>query len=67
VKRVSLITEWGRCGPDDLGGGAAPAQLFAVVAGLPASFVGVPELECFVDELAVLAHWSDHGMIAQER
>ena len=37
------------------------------MAGVPGSFVGVPELECIVDELAVLTHGADHGMIAHKR
>ena len=37
------------------------------MAGVPGSFVGVPELECVVDELAVLTHGADHGMIAHKR
>ena len=41
-------------------------RLSAAAAGVPGSFVGVPELECVVDELAVLAHGTDHGMIAHK-
>jgi hypothetical protein len=44
---------------------AALAQLIAAVARVLGSFVGLPELECIVNELAVLAHRADHGMIAQ--
>ena len=44
---------------------AAPAQAIVLVAGISGSFVCVPELECVVDKLAVLAHGADHGMIAQ--
>jgi hypothetical protein len=43
----------------------APAQLVAAVARVSGSFVGVPELECVVDELAVLAQGADHGMIEE--
>ena len=44
---------------------AAPARLTAAVAGMSGSFVGVPELECVVDKLAVLAHGADQGMIEE--
>ena len=51
-------------GPDDLA--AEPERLIAAEAGVPDSFVGVPELECVMDELAVLAHGADHGMIVHK-
>jgi hypothetical protein len=31
------------------------------------SLMGIPKLECVVDELAVLCQRADHGMITQER
>ena len=36
------------------------------MVGAPGSLMGIPKLECVVDELAVLFQRADHGMIAQK-
>jgi hypothetical protein len=57
--------ERGRCGQDSLSGGAVRAGLSTAVVGLAGSFVSVPELNCFVNELAVFAQGTDDEIIAQ--
>ena len=43
-----------------------PARLIAATGRRSGSLMGIPKLECVVDELAVLTQWPDHWMITQE-